>query len=137
MGTSLSSDTAARAGGVAKTSTHRYSSAQLPSDKSNQQRHDLSGVGAHSFNGGSNDYDTRMPYSKKGLMCPYHNTTVEARLARPSQSQGLSPMDRYLAERRSDRYSILAQANRASTLAPAACTCPDVTKDNLGGNKHV
>ena len=136
----ISADTAAQAHYAAETlgpATRKSSADKRSLDRANRQRYDLLGVGSHSFNESSDHYDTRTPYNKRSYTCQYHGAIVYDRLTKSGIDQGLSPMNRYLAESRLDRYAILAQPDTGDTSTPTDCICFDVTQGSLGGNDRV
>jgi len=133
-------DTAAQAHYAAETfgpATRKSSADKRSTSTASRQRHDLLGVGSHSFNEGSNQYDTRTPYNERSHTCPYHGPIVYDRLTSSCFDQGMRPMDRYLAEGRSERYTIVDQPDTRYLSTPADCTCFDITQGRFGGNNRV
>ena len=123
--------------GISGPKNRQSSADKLSSLKAHRQRYDLEGVGSHSLNEGGNYYGTHISYSKEAITCPYHGSIVDHHRAKISLDHGRGPMDRYLAEDRSERYSILHQPNERGMLPSTACTCFDITRDSPRGTDRV
>ena len=71
----------------------------------------------------SGQQESRTPRMEEAHGCPNHGSILQCRPTNAPSGQGLSPMDRYVAEGPSERYAILPRpdGNKASTHNGCRC----------------
>ena len=69
------------------------------------------------------------------FMCPYHGRIPQMESQNHAIGRGLGPMDRYLAEGSSDRYSMLQQRYDKGLNARQDCRCPKIVQRDGRGLK--
>ena len=138
--TSLSGTSAYTPKGAAETldpERQPPSAHKLSTNKSNRKHHDLLGVGSQTFNTGNVQYEPHTPRTEETFACPYHRSIIEERLMNPRSGHGLGPMDRYLAERSSERYAILPRPDTRNMSTSKGCRCNETTQSSIDTNDHV
>lgn len=67
--------------------------------------------------------DSRTLRIEEAVRCPYHGSLLQGRPTNAQSGQGLSPMDRYVAEGPSERYAILPRAAGDKASTHNGCRC--------------
>ena len=84
---------------------------------------DLHSEGAQASRVSSTPHQSRTPRMEDAARCPYHGSILESRPINARSSQGLSPMDRYIAEGPSERYAILPRTDGDKASTHNGCRC--------------
>ena len=67
---------------------------------------------------------------EEALRCPYHGPILQGRPTNAQSGQGLSPMDRYVAEGPSERYAILPRPDGVKASTHNGCRCLELMQSN-------
>ena len=79
------------------------------------------------FNGANIVRDTPdKEWMERVVMCPRHGLVLQKHVQSHSASQGIAPMDRYLAERPSQRYAVLGQRYAEGPVPSQGCRCMEM-----------
>ena len=107
-------------------------------DKFERMEHDLLGVGSHAFDSGNIQHEPHARYNDS-LGCPHHHRINQESLVSFGSGRGLSPMDRFRAERLSERNAILPRSDILDKAVHKCHQCNElmqgrngVSEDNRG-----
>ena len=85
--------------------------------------HALHGKGSQAIRASSTQHESRTPRMEESVRCPYHGPILQGRPTNTRSGQGLSPMDRYVAEGPSERYAILPRPDGDKASTHNGCRC--------------
>ena len=87
--------------------------------------HALQGGGSQATRVSRTQHGSRMPRMEEAAVCPYHGPILQGRPTNARSGQGLSPMDRYVAEGPSERYAIVPRPDGDKASTNNGCRCLD------------
>ena len=85
--------------------------------------HTPQGEGSQTTRASSTQHESRTPRMEEAVGCPYHGSILQYRPTNAPSGQGLSPMDRYVAEGPSERYAILPRPDGDKASTHNGCRC--------------
>ena len=91
---------------------------------------DLQNEGTHTSDGSSMQHEHHTARMDRALDCPYHGPILQGRRTNARPSQGLGPMDQYLAEGPSERYAILHRPDAKRMATHNGCRCFELTQSS-------
>ena len=101
--------------------------------KSTIEQHDLPGASSQTLDSGSIQHEPRTPRLEEAYLCPFHGPILQDRPTQQS-GQGMGPMDRYLAEDSSERYTILPRPDTGSLATCNGCRCLEMMQSGIHSN---
>ena len=103
----------------------------LSTYRSNREEQELLGVGSQHLQTSNTQYEFRTVRVNEIYACPYHGPILQERLMNSRSSQGLGPMDRYLAEGPSERYAILDRPDAGYLSTYKGCHCFEMMQSSI------
>lgn len=126
--------------GVAETfgpEPQRPSANRSPAYSATIERHDLQSGGSQASGKSSMQPKPGTPRMEDAVACPYHRSIFQDPPTNPWPSQGLRPMDRYVAEGPSERYAILHRPNTEEMSTPSGCRCLELMQSCNNSDGHA
>lgn len=105
--------------------------------KSTIEHRDLPAVGPHAFGASGLQQEPRTARIEEAVTCPYHGPILQERPTNPRSGQGLGPMDRYLAEGPSERYTIVHRHDAANASMYNGCWCLEMAQNSIDTKGHA
>ena len=81
------------------------------------------GEGSPAAGVSSTQHGSRAPRMEEAVGCPYHGSILQGGPTNARSGQGLSPMDRYVAEGPSERYAVLHRPGGGNASTHNGCRC--------------
>ena len=81
------------------------------------------GEGSQDTGVNSMQRESHVPRMEEAFMCPYHGSILQGHPTNTRSGQGLSPMDRYVAEGPSERYAVVPRPDGARVSTHNGCRC--------------
>ena len=85
--------------------------------------HALQAGGSQATRASGTQHESRTPRMEEAVGCPYHGPILQGRPANARSGQGLSSMDRYVAEGPSERYAVLHRPVGENASTHNGCRC--------------